>query len=64
MSFGYDVMEFDGCLPRVRFAVCPLCGGSYEPIEPGEGVRFTRPVSSGSLSDSGRSCRELSSSPF
>lgn len=42
LSCGYDVVECDGCLPDVRFAVCPVCGGNYEPIEPGEGVRFTR----------------------
>jgi hypothetical protein len=42
LSCGYDVLECDGCLPEVRFAACPLCGGEYESIEPGEGVRFTR----------------------
>lgn len=42
LSCGYDVVECDGCLPMVRFRVCPLCDGEYEPIEPGQGERFTR----------------------
>jgi hypothetical protein len=42
LSCGYDVVECDGCLPAIRFAACPVCGGEYEPIEPGHGVRFSR----------------------
>jgi hypothetical protein len=42
LACGYDVVECDGCLPHVRFPLCPLCGGEYEPIESGQGKRFTR----------------------
>jgi hypothetical protein len=39
LSCGYDVKDI---LAVPRFALCPICGGEYEPVEAGEGVRFTR----------------------
>ncbi len=36
---GYDLKDI---LAAPHFSLCPICGGEYEPIEPGEGVRVTR----------------------
>lgn len=42
LTCGYDVMEIERNLPAVIFPVCLLCGGEFEPIQPGHGVRFSR----------------------
>jgi hypothetical protein len=39
LSCGYDVID---TLAELRLPRCPICGGSYEPIETGEGMRFSR----------------------